>query len=137
MICDRIDWFGCSSFISRGVLFITRMLYLADFNLVACDFVRFYLIVILKQNVNFSFNIWSLNLLWVSFIKTQYDFHGLMFYLYKLTKSLQKVSCKTKCRSQLNLTFFSVSRFNEMCFCLNCLMSTLKILAFCSCCLFN
>ena len=33
-------------------------LYLADFNLVACDLVRLYLIVILKQNVNFSFNIY-------------------------------------------------------------------------------
>ena len=33
-------------------------LYLADFSLVACDLVRLYLIVILKQNVNFSFNIY-------------------------------------------------------------------------------
>ena len=30
-------------------------LYLVDFNLVACDCVSFHLIVILKQNVNFSF----------------------------------------------------------------------------------
>ena len=30
---------------------------LADFNFVARDFLRFYLIVILKQKVDFSFNI--------------------------------------------------------------------------------
>ena len=33
-------------------------LYLADFNVVAFDLVRFHLIVILRQNVNFSFNIY-------------------------------------------------------------------------------
>ena len=33
--------------------FIIWVLYLADFNLVACDFISFQLIVISKQNVNF------------------------------------------------------------------------------------
>ena len=41
-------------------------LYLADFNLVTYDLVRFHLIVILKQNVNFSFNIYSLTMTVVS-----------------------------------------------------------------------
>ena len=44
----------------------TLVLYLADFNLVACTFVKFHLIVILKQNVNVSFNIYSLILTVVS-----------------------------------------------------------------------
>ena len=41
----------------EAVLFNTWVLYLADFNLVAYDFLRFNWIVILKQNVNFSFKI--------------------------------------------------------------------------------
>ena len=41
-------------------------LYLAYFNFVACDLVRFHLIVILKQNVNFSFNILPLTMTVVS-----------------------------------------------------------------------
>ena len=41
-------------------------LYLAYFNLVACDLVRFHLIVILKQNVNFSLKIQSLTMTFVS-----------------------------------------------------------------------
>ena len=41
-------------------------LYLADFDVVACDWVRFHLIVILKQNVNFSFNIYSLTMTVIS-----------------------------------------------------------------------
>ena len=52
----EIDSFCCSPFILRVVL-LSHEFYLADFNLVACDFVRFHLLVILKQNVNFSFNI--------------------------------------------------------------------------------
>ena len=43
---------------NKQELFFNHMsLYLADLNLVACDFVSSHLIVILKQNVNFSFNI--------------------------------------------------------------------------------
>ena len=34
--------------------FITWILYSADFNLAACEFVRFHLIIILKQNLNIS-----------------------------------------------------------------------------------
>ena len=41
-------------------------LYLAGSNLVACDFVMFQLIAILKQYVNFSFNIKSLTMTIVS-----------------------------------------------------------------------
>ena len=39
---------------------ITWILYLADLNLEACNFLSFHLIITLKQNVNFSFNIYSL-----------------------------------------------------------------------------
>ena len=49
MISRKIYW---SCF--KKCSFITWVLYLADFNPVACDFVRFHLIVIVKQNVNFS-----------------------------------------------------------------------------------
>ena len=44
-------------------------LYLADFNLVARGLIRLHLIVILKQNVNFSFSILSLTMTVVS-VKT-------------------------------------------------------------------
>ena len=50
----RLIHFFCSSFILRVAL-LSDELYLVDFNLVACDFVRFHLIVILKQDVKFSF----------------------------------------------------------------------------------
>ena len=49
MISGNIDSCCCYSFILRGIL----LSHLADFDLVACDFVRFHLIAILKQNVNF------------------------------------------------------------------------------------
>ena len=49
MISGNIDSSGSYSFILRGIL----LLHLPDFDLVACDFVRFHLIAILKQNVNF------------------------------------------------------------------------------------
>ena len=38
-------------------ILLSHEVYRAAFNLVACDFVRFHLIVILKQNESFSFNI--------------------------------------------------------------------------------
>ena len=59
MISHEIDSSFGSSFILRVFFFITLVLYLLDFISAVCDFVRFYLIVILKQNVNFSFNIYS------------------------------------------------------------------------------
>ena len=37
--------------------FIALVLYLVDFNLVACSIVSFHLIVVLKQNVNISSNL--------------------------------------------------------------------------------
>ena len=49
MISGNIDSSGSYLFILRGIL----LLHLPDFDLVACDFVRFHLIAILKQNVKF------------------------------------------------------------------------------------
>ena len=49
MISGNTDSSRCYSFILKGIL----LSHLADFDLAACDFVRFHLIAILKQNVNF------------------------------------------------------------------------------------
>ena len=56
MISRKSDSFCCHSFMLRSVLLL-HVLYLADFGLAACDFVGFHLIEVLKENVNFSFNI--------------------------------------------------------------------------------
>ena len=58
MINRKINSSGCSLLILRGVL-LSHEFYI-HFNPVACDFVRFHLIVILKHNLIFSFNILTL-----------------------------------------------------------------------------
>ena len=65
MISREIDSFCCSSFILRVVL-LSHEFYIQQILILQHDFVRFHLIAILKQNINFSFNIYSLTMTVVS-----------------------------------------------------------------------
>ena len=61
-----VDWCDCSPLISQVLCYQMNGILLIDFNLVACDFLKFDWCKMLNGCVDFSFNIFSLRMTVVS-----------------------------------------------------------------------